>query len=341
MPSGLLFITASRIGDAVLSSGVLAQLIEAYPNEPVTVACGPVTAPLFADLPGLELIHPLIRRGRIGHWWDLWRATRSRHWRVVADLRGSLIGWTLTAERRLMFRPAKRREHRIEELARQLKLPALPVPHLWIDPARETRAAARFGDGPPVLAIGPTANWGAKQWPGTRFAEAITRLTADDGPLPGARVAVFGAENERAMAQPVLAAIPAGRRLDCVGIPHLLDAAALLHRCSLYIGNDSGLMHLAAATGIPTLGLFGPSPEWRYHPWGSTTAAVRTVESFEDLVHAPDFDHRRQDSLMGSLDVEAVVTAATALYIRGSDGSLGESSGTGPLANGDRRAGLR
>ncbi len=315
-PSGLLFITANRIGDAVLTSGVLAQLVEAYPDEPVTVACGPVTAPLFADLPGLERLHPLIRRGRIGHWADLWRATRSRRWRVVADLRGSLIGWTLAAERRLMFRPAKRREHRVEELARQLRLPDLPVPRLWIDPARDARAAERFGDGPPILAVGPAANWGAKQWPGERFAETVTRLTAAGGPWPGARVAVFGAENERTAAQPVLSAVPAERRLDAVGVPHLLDAAALLRRCAFYIGNDSGLMHLAAATGIPTLGLFGPSPEWRYRPWGEATAVVRTAESYEDLVGAPDFDHRRQESLMGSLGVEAVVAAAAALHMK-------------------------
>ncbi|HXP97926.1 MAG TPA: glycosyltransferase family 9 protein [Telmatospirillum sp.] len=312
-PSGLLFITSNRIGDAVLSSGVLAQLIETYPQEPVTVACGSVCAPLFADLPDLERVHLLIRRGRIGHWLDLWRAAHSRHWRVVADLRGSLIGWTLPAERRLMFRPAKRREHRIEEVARQLKLPRLPAPRLWIDPARDAEARTRLGEGPAVLAIGPTANWGAKQWPAARFAETVTRLTAADGPWPGARVAVFGAENERKMAEPVLAAIHPAHRLDFIGIPHLLDAAALLRRCSLYIGNDSGLMHLAAAADIPTLGLFGPSPEWRYRPWGRRTAVVRTVESYEELVGAPDFDHRRQDSLMGSLSVDAVVAAAAAL----------------------------
>lgn len=316
MASGILFVTANRIGDAVLSSGVLAQLIDAYPGEPVTVACGPVTAPLFADLPGLERVHPLVRRGRVGHWWDLWRSVCRRRWTVVADLRGSLLGLALSAERRMMFRPAKRHEHRIEELARQLKLSSLPEPRLWIEPARDVLATRRFGAGTPILAIGPTANWGAKQWPGDRFAELVSRLTAPGGALPDARVAVFGAESERAMARPVLDAIPSERRLDAVGLPHLLDAAALLKRCALYVGNDSGLMHLAAATGIPTLGLFGPSPEWRYRPWGRTTAVVRTLESHQDLVTAPGFDHRRQDSLMGSLTVDAAEAAATALLAR-------------------------
>ncbi|MTJ82237.1 MAG: glycosyltransferase family 9 protein [Telmatospirillum sp.] len=283
-----------------------------HPGEPVTVACGPVTAPLFADLPGLERIHPLIRRGRAGHWWDLWKAMRGRRWTAVADLRGSLIGLTLRTGRRLMFRPAKRHEHRIEELARQLHLPRPPDPRLWIGGERRARAAPLV-DGP-LLAVGPTANWGAKQWPAERFAETVARLTAPGGILPGARGAVVGAGSERAMAAPVREAVPQDRRIDAIGISHLLDAAALLERSSFYFGNDSGLMHLAAAAGVPPLGLFGPSPEWRYRPWGPRTAVVRTPERYEDLVGAPDFAHRRQDSLMTGRSVETVEEAARALF---------------------------
>jgi ADP-heptose:LPS heptosyltransferase len=309
----LLFITANRIGDAVLSSGVLAAMMAEAPDQPVVVACGPVVAPLFDDLPGLERIHRLIRRGRIGHWLDLWRAMRGRRWRMVADLRGSLIGWTLRADATWSFRPSKRCEHRVEELARQLHLAAPLSPRLWIGEHR--RAAAKdFAAGAPVLAIGPTANWGAKQWPADRFAEAALALTAADGVLPGAKIAVFGAASERAMAKAVFDAIPPERLIDAMAIDHLLDAAARLEKCSFYLGNDSGLMHLAAAAGVPTLGLFGPSPEWRYRPWGERTAVVRTPQSYQDLVGAPDFDHRRQASLMTGLSVEAVVGAAKELW---------------------------
>lgn len=312
----LLFITSNRIGDAVLSSGLLAQLLDGAPAPRVTVACGTLPAPLFADVPGLERLHPIVKRPRAGHWWELWRASVGRRWATVVDLRGSLFAWTVAADRRLVCRAEKRREHRIEELARLLSLPALPSPRLYVAAARQQAADARLGDGPPILAVGPTANWGAKQWPAERFAEAVRRLTAADGMLPGARVAVFGAAGERALAQPVLDAVPGTRRLDFVGTPDLLDAFALLRRCSFYFGNDSGLMHMAAAAGIPTLGLFGPSPEWRYGPWGPRSAVVRTRESYEQLVGAPTFNHRRQETLMGSLSVDAVVEAAENLWIK-------------------------
>ena len=314
-PPCLLFITSSRIGDAVLSSGVLALLLEQYPDARVTVACGPVAAPLFADLPGLEQLHVIERRPRLGHWRALWRAMHGRRWQVVADLRGSLLAWTLSTEHRLICRAEKRHEHRIEELARQLRLPRLPAPLIWLSEDRRRCAAQRLGDGPPVLAVGPTANWAAKQWPIERFRDAVAALTAADGIFPGARVAVFGAAAERPLAAPLLAAIPTERRLDFIGLPDLLDCQAVLERCSFYFGNDSGLMHMAAAAGIPTLGLFGPSPEWRYGPYGRQTAVVRTPESFEQLVvDNPAFDHRKTDCLMTGLSVEAVVGTARTLW---------------------------
>ena len=317
----LLFITGNRIGDAVLSSGVLAQAIEARPELRVTVACGALPAPLFADVPGLERLHMMVKRPWSGHWRDLWRASVGHRWASVIDLRGSLFPWTVRADRRVVCRAHFRREHRIEELARCLGLPLLPEPRLWVSSARASRTAGRLGGALPILAVGPTANWRAKQWPADRFAAAITRLTGADGILPGARVAVFGAKAERALAQPVLEAIPPERRLDFIGEADLLDCFALLRQCSFYLGNDSGLMHMAAAAGIPTLGLFGPSPEWRYGPRGPKTAVVRTAESFETLVvNSPTFDHHAEACLMGSLSVDAVVEGSRALWADASEG---------------------
>ncbi|MGC1301369.1 MAG: glycosyltransferase family 9 protein, partial [Caulobacteraceae bacterium] len=66
-----------------------------------------------------------------------------------------------------------------------------------------------------------------------------------------------------------------------VGRVDLLTAYALLKRARLFIGNDSGLMHLSAAAGAPTLGLFGPSDERLYAPWGPKARALRGPRDFE------------------------------------------------------------
>ena len=131
-------------------------------------------------------------------------------------------------------------------------------------------------------------------WEVPRFAALFEALAR--GPLPGARAAVLagpGAQ-ERAMAAPLLALLPGA--VDLVGQVSLPEAAACLARAALFVGNDSGLMHLAAAAGAPTLGLFGPTPAAEYAPAGRRTAAVVSASG-----------------TMGDLSVAAAVAAATAL----------------------------
>src|SRR5690606_12736868 len=130
--------------------------------------------------------------------------------------------------------------------------------------------------------------------------------------LPGGRIAVVAAPHEMFQARPVLQAAGA-RGVNLFEKGDLLTAAACLERAAFFIGNDSGLMHLAAAAGTPTLGLFGPSPEVRYRPWGPRASFVRTPESFEALTGAPGFDFAARHCFMESLTVDAAEAEARRL----------------------------
>ncbi|MCZ6607749.1 MAG: glycosyltransferase family 9 protein, partial [Alphaproteobacteria bacterium] len=70
----ILFITATRVGDAVLSTGLLDHLIRENPDARVTVACGPMAAPLFEAVPNLERIIVLEKQAFSLHWVRLWAA---------------------------------------------------------------------------------------------------------------------------------------------------------------------------------------------------------------------------------------------------------------------------
>ena len=313
----ILFITSNRIGDSVLSTGLLAHLLDVHPGARVTIACGPAPAPLFRAVPGLERVIVMDKGRRAAHWRKLWRETAFCLWDLVVDLRASALAWLLPTRRRLIFRPDHAPTHRVRQLAALVgRAGAPPAPCLWLDEAAHAEAAHRIPDGSPVLAVGPTANWPGKQWPAGRFAEMVGRLTAATGILPHARVAVFGSPSERSAAEPVLAGIPLERRIDLVGDVDLPGVAACLGRCALYVGNDSGLMHMAAAMDIPTLGLFGPSNELHFAPWGERTAVVRADRSFLEYIEAPDYDYTTRESLMDDLPVDRVVEAAVALWKR-------------------------
>lgn len=311
----ILFVTASRIGDAVLSTGLLAYLAERHPQARFTVACGQAAAGLFESAPFVEKVIPMVKRKRAGHWIDLWRQTAGTFWRQVIDLRGSALGWMVPTFSRKIIKSSWEPKHRLLHLSALLGLDRPLAPVLWSTPAQEAEAARLMGDGP-ILALGPGANWAPKQWPAERFGQLAARLTGEGGILAGARVALFGAESERPSLRPLIESVAVERRIDLIGKVDLATLHACLKRASLYVGNDSGLMHIAAASGVPTLGLFGPSSEVFYGPFGPLCASVRGPRSFEDICHAPDFDHRRPDCLMLDLTVEHVELAAGALRSR-------------------------
>lgn len=312
----ILFVSSTRIGDAVLSTGLLAHLSKRFPEALFTIACGPLPAPIFAHAPGVKRVIALSKRPLAAHWLGLWTEVAGTAWDLIVDLRGSALSWTLRATGRRVFRRSDTTLHRVEALGRFLDVDEPPAPQIWWSAVEEAVADKHIEGGSPILALGPTANWAAKIWPAERFIDLISRLTGTDGILPGARIAVFGGAEERHIARPVLEAILSERCIDLVGTVDILTAAACLNRCDLFVGNDSGLMHMAAATGTPTLGLFGPSQSVHYAPWGPHCAVAETDIPYAALVGDPKFDHRAAGSLMTSLSVDEVVGIARDLQRR-------------------------
>jgi ADP-heptose:LPS heptosyltransferase len=309
----ILFVTATRIGDAVLSTGALRWLIERHPGARVTVACGPVARSLFGAVPGLEEVIVLEKRALSLHWLGFWARAVRRFWDVAVDYRGGVTIWCVPRREGYVDWGRRKDLHRVDEMAAVIGASPTPAPRLWTTPGHDSRAAALIPPERKVLALGPVANWAAKTWSSLRYAALVRRLTGPGGALEGATVAIAAMPYERHAIQPVFAAVPPGRLIDLTNGGDLLDVYACFARSTLFVGNDSGLMHMADAAGAPTLALFGPSDDRRFGPRGARSAVVRTRESVAELVGAPDFDHRTSPSLMGSLGVDEVVAAAERL----------------------------
>ena len=297
--SRILFITSTRIGDCVLSTGLYRRLVQMHPGASVTVACGPLGAPVFRAAPALERIVSVAKSptGHRGHWLALWAAVVGVRWDLVVDLKGSAIAYTLLArERRVYGGENPEPIHKIEELAAVLGLSPPPEPVFWLDDQARNDADALLGeDARPILTVAPAAAVADKAWAPERFAELADRLSGPGGALAGARVLVLGGPQDVEAAAPLLARLGPERSLNGVGVLDLPAAAAAVSRASLYIGADSGLGHAAAAVGAPTLSLFGPTDERRYAPRGPQVRVVRAGASME------------------SLDVETAYRAAEAL----------------------------
>ena len=308
----LLFITSNRIGDALLSTALLADILQKTPDIQITVATGPAPAPLFQHMPGLSRLIIVQKQPFHLHWLQLWKETVGTKWDQVIDLRGSLLASFLSAQTR--FKPPRHRpgEHQLTTLARMIGKTNLPPPCLFLDASHQTKT--RKPVLPPILALGIGANWRGKIWPLERFVELTQRLCALPQ-LADAQIALLGDANDRHLINEFKKNIKGQTVID-LSSHDLLSAGAFLKQARLCISNDSGAMHLATVAGCPTLGLFGPSDETRYGPLGLYGASVRGPRSFKDIIEDKDFYHRSGQSYMLDLSVEHVHNEAHALLKR-------------------------
>ncbi|MFL5733623.1 MAG: glycosyltransferase family 9 protein [Chloroflexia bacterium] len=144
-------------------------------------------------------------------------------------------------------------------------------PHLPIDAASREKAAALLGDigrnrARPLVALHPGAGWYSKAriWPVERFATVAGGLMqAHD-----ATVVVLGGPDEVEIASELERIVGSGERLlNLAGCTTVHETAALIERCDLFVGNDSGPMHIAAAVGTPVVAVFGPSNQGAWGPY--------------------------------------------------------------------------
>jgi ADP-heptose:LPS heptosyltransferase len=310
----ILFIAESRLGAAVLSSGLLKKLHDEVPASQFTVVGSPVTAQLFADVPRLQRLEVVQRRSPSGSWGGFFGGIRARRWSLVVDMPARQIAGSLRSKKKPIHHASGVPAHRVIEAARLMRLTddEAPDPYIFTSPTTEGRAAAMTAGGGPILAVAPAAEWTGKTWPAERFSEVARRLLGKGGPLAGGRLMVLGGSRDAHACEPVRSAVPRDLCIDLVGKDELLLKYAALKRATLFIGNDTGLMHLAAAAGAPTLGLFGPSDDKVWRPWGPKARALRGTRSLDEI--------RRIDPGLSSavchmldLSVESALSAAEAM----------------------------
>ncbi|MDT8872395.1 glycosyltransferase family 9 protein [Komagataeibacter rhaeticus] len=266
----ILFITSTRLGMPSCPQGCWIRCCTATRGRISPLPAGRWPPACSRTCRAACVLIEMVKRPRDMHWVDLWRQCRGTRWDLCVDLRGSIVSYFLRVGRRHIMRGGRREGRRITHIGNLLDLDPAPMPVTWTSAGERARAAAMLpDDGSRWIALGPTANWDGKIWPADRFVTVFNTLRAAD---PAMRpVILYGpGEAERARARTVLAQLPDA--LD-TGALSVTQVAALLARCTLFIGNDSGLMHLDAAAGIPTVGCSGAArlrntrPQARGRAW--------------------------------------------------------------------------
>jgi lipopolysaccharide heptosyltransferase I len=364
----ILIVRLSALGDVVHVLPLLDALRCARPDAHIGWLVEESAASLLEGHPQIDRLwvarrreaEALLRRGRLaaasGHLATLVRDLRRARYDLTIDaqcnLRSALLARASGAPARIGFAPpyAKEKAHWLAtdlvdapadkqlKVARNLELlrpmgvevrgarAVLPIPA----PARAAAAALFAGLGPrPVVALHPgVSGFGAfKGWAPECYAALASRLQAEHG----AHCLVTWGPGERPLAEQVVRDAKEAASL-APATPSLLELAALYARCAAVVGGDTGPVHMAAALGVPVVGLYGPKDPAIYAPWDARTgAAARTVWK---NVHCSPCGLRRCDDVicMPAIAVEDVTAAVRATLCETSRAAAAFDAAGGPGA---------
>jgi heptosyltransferase-2 len=298
----ILVRAANWIGDAIISLAALRALRERFPEARIFVLAKPWVAALYDGEASIDEVIPLEGAPGLRDWrvkWKTGRALRRERFDLAVlfpnSFESAAVVWLSGARRRVGYardgrgflltdaiplpKPGETPRHEryyYPELLRRAglieKLPEIDVIRLEGCASARVRGEAIFasrGTRLPVVGVSPGAAYGsAKRWLPERFAEAAARLAK----TLGATVAVFGSEAERPLCEEVARSAGGESFAGATTLREFIDMTAA---CRLFLTNDSGAMHIAAALGVPSVTVFGPTDETATGPSGPNARLVR------------------------------------------------------------------
>jgi heptosyltransferase-2 len=265
---------------------------------------------LAAELRAQKFDVALLLQNAFDAAWLAWRANIPQRIGYARDGRSFLLTKPVPVPKPGEI-PTHEKFYYLELLRRAGWLDALPdEPFIAMAvPDAKRRRATEFllesGARPHALrvAIGAGASYGsAKCWPPARFAELANRLQSQKD----ADILLFGTASETAVSTAIVADMHRPP-INLTGKTAIADLPALLSQCQLFIGNDSGAMHVAAAVGLPVVAIFGPTD-----PLGTAPVTPRCTIVQEKPYCSPCFlrrcptDHRCMTKVTPDM-VEAAV----------------------------------
>src|SRR5579871_381078 len=293
-PPRILILRYSSLGDVALTNPVLDGLLAASPRAQIYFATKGSYVPAIQNHPALTRVIPLEGPGFFNLWSHIQEIRRINPTLVLDlhdSLRSHIVSLFLKKARWLAYdKEALRRRmlvkktgnapslHTIQKYLKTLE-PLGVKPHLKIkfeiqvsrkDQSflREFLERRRISPSQLVIGLGPGAKWKTKRWMPERYAELASRLVEDYR----CTLLWFGSPEEAPLIESIKAKMrgtPLERGINLAGEYSLEQAVTLLGRCDLFIGNDSGLTHLASGRGCRVVVLYGSTTtSLGFEPWG-------------------------------------------------------------------------
>lgn len=328
----ILICRLSAIGDCVLTMPMLCALRQRFPNGHIAWAVERAGGMLLEGHPCVDevIVVPKgwLKSPRVV--WQLRARLRKTRFDIALDpqslTKSAVLAWLSGAKRRIGFCPPRGRElslwlnrelvaaehsHIVDAQLDLLKPLGIESPRvqfrLPIAPQAEAQVDAVIQQmhlGCDFVAINPGAGWDSKLWPAERFGR-VARALGERYELPS--LVVWSGDRERAWAETIVAR--SGGRAVMSPPTSLPELAALLRRARMYLGSDTGPLHIAAAVDTPSVALFGPTLPQDCGPYGEQHVSVQKALPPEDRRlrrHGPN-------DAMCKIDTDSVIDACERL----------------------------
>ncbi len=308
----ILVIRLREIGDTILLTPMIRQLKQLYPGATLDVVCEDRNAPVLMHNPNIERHHRLSRKANAWKFLRFANQLRRERYDLVVDSQSmpktafltrltggkSRLGFKNRWLRNRLCYTAPFVKNRLQYTAisnlQLLQDPRVDLADEWLEvyaDAESERVAAstlQLVYGQPIIAINPVTRFVQRQWTFDGYANIADRLSE-----LGYRTIMLYGPGEREMANQVAQRMKHPCLID-YPMPSLLELRCILSKCEMYIGNDGGPKHLAISSGIPTVTIFGHSPD-PWTPWAdpmhraiASSLSTKSIRACGELVeHTP------------------------------------------------------
>jgi heptosyltransferase I len=343
-PASVLIVRLSAMGDIIHALPAAAALRQAFPDAtlgwlveerwtellcaPGYPRSGPRPSRRSAQRPLVDRIHTVTTKEwrRAPFSANTWRGIaaslreiRNLNYDAVVDFQGAIRSAVLSywSGASVIFGSAHPREsearifytHKIQPTGAHVVEQAMalseaiggkPIPapkvEFPVDPDAERTIASLVADTQAFAILNPGAGWGAKRWPAERYGQVATELGKEGIPS----LVNYGPGEEDLAAAVENASAGAARRVSC----SISELIALTRRARLFVGGDTGPLHMAAALNVPVVAIFGPTDPARNGPFGTRSIVLRSASSVTD--HSR---HREPEQGLLEITAEEVVAA--------------------------------
>ena len=264
------------IGDTILSSGAIKYFIDQNKEAKLTFVVGPTAAPLLKNYNNIENIIIFKKRKFNLHWFDIFQKTYNAKWDIVVDFRSSVISYLLCNNKKYIFKK-NHNIHHIEQLNSSF---GFNCSNLFIPTSddEKNKADEDLDSSFKHIVIFPGGNWDPKLWSADNFNVTMKLLLEKFHKIKFILVGSLKEKNK--FYNELIKGIKEDLIIDLFGF-NLTLTSAYMKKSDMFIGNDSGLMHLAVANKLRVISLFGPTDDNVYGPYGEGNIVVRTSESLE------------------------------------------------------------